>query len=295
MRPLAAKKRRRGIPAPPLGLIVRMIPTRCMAIILAAVAAAIVTRAAADDTPVDLELVLAVDISGSMDEGERALQRGGYVQAFLHPQVIGAIADGVHGSIAVTYVEWAGPRAQAVVIPWRAVDDRASAGAFAAALKAAPTAHIHGTSISGALAFASTLFDGNGFAGARQAIDVSGDGPNNMGPPVVPVRDAVVERGITINGLPLTLRAGSPWSAPFGAEARLLDVYYEDCVIGGPGAFLLSVQAPEQLADAIRRKLVLEIAGRAPALMPAQRAPRPPGIDCLIGEKTRPAWLDENR
>jgi Protein of unknown function (DUF1194) len=266
-----------------------------MVVILAA-AAAIAIPAAADDAPVDLELVLAVDVSGSMDEGERALQRGGYVQAFLHPQVIGAIADGVHGSIAVTYVEWAGPRAQAVVIPWRAVDGRASAEAFAAALKAAPTAHIHGTSASGALAFASTLFDSNGFAGARQAIDVSGDGPNNMGPPVVPVRDVVVARGITINGLPLTLRAGSPWSAPFGGpEARLLDIYYEDCVIGGPGAFLLSVQAPEQLTDAIRRKLVLEIAGRAPTLMPAQLAQRSPGIDCLIGEKTRPAWLDENR
>jgi hypothetical protein len=125
-----------------------------------------------------------------------------------------------------------------------------------------------------------------------------------MGPPVTPVRDAVVARGVTINGLPLTLRAGSPWSAPSGdLAAALLDLYYEDCVIGGPGAFFLSVQAPEQLADAIRRKLVLEIAGRAPTLVPAQLAQHPlradernsPRIDCLIGEKTRPAWLDENK
>src|SRR5262245_18949713 len=163
---------------------------------------------AADDTPVDLELVLAVDVSGSMDEGERALQRQGYVQAFLHPEVVAAIAGGVYGRIAVTYVEWAGSRAQDILIPWRALDGQASAEAFAATLKAAPTSHIHGTSISGALAFASTLLDSNGFAGARQAIDVSGDGPNNMGPAVVPVRDAVVARGITINGLPLTLHAG---------------------------------------------------------------------------------------
>jgi len=260
------------------------------------IAGALAAPAAAQEVPVDLELVLAVDVSGSMDAGEQALQRDGYVQAFLHSQVIAAIAGGFYGRIAVTYVEWAGPRAQAVVIPWRGVDGQASAEAFAAALKAAPTAHIRGTSISGALAFASALFDGNGFDGARQAIDVSGDGPNNMGLPVVPVRDAVVARGVTINGLPLTLRAGSPWSAPYGGlGAGLLDVYYEDCVIGGPGAFFLSVQAPEHLADAIRRKLVLEIAGQAPTLMPAQLAQRPPRIDCLIGEKTRPAWLDENR
>jgi hypothetical protein len=256
---------------------------------LAGLAIATLARpAAAEDVPVDLELVLAVDVSGSMDEGERALQRGGYVAAFLHPEVIAAIDGGVQGRIAVTYVEWAGPRSQTVVIPWRAVDGAASAEAFAAALKAAPTAHIHGTSISGALAFASTLFDGNGFAAARQAIDVSGDGPNNMGPPVVPVRDAVVARGITINGLPLTLRDG-------GLAAGLLELYYEDCVIGGPGAFFLSVRAPEQLADAVRRKLVLEIAGRPPTLIPAQLAQQAPPIDCTIGERTRPSWLYENR
>ena len=246
--------------------------------------------------PVDLELVLAVDVSGSMDEGERALQCGGYVQAFLHPEVIAAIGSGVYGRIAVTYVEWAGPRSQEVMIPWRAVDGQASAEGFAAALRAAPTSHIHGTSISGALAFASTLFDANGFAGARRAIDVSGDGPNNMGPPVTPVRDAVVARGVTINGLPLTLHAGGPEGMGYGGlAAGLLDLYYEDCVIGGPGAFFLSVQAPEQLADAIRRKLVLEIAGPAPTLQPAQLAQHPPRIDCLIGEKTRPSWLDQNK
>jgi len=266
--------------------------------------AALAQPAVAADVPVDLELVLAVDVSGSMDEDERALQRGGYVAAFLHPEVLAAIAGGVYGRIAVTYVEWAGPRSQTVVIPWRALDGEASATAFAATLKAAPTAHIHGTSISGALAFASTLFEDNGFAGSRQAIDVSGDGPNNMGAPVVPARDAVVARGVTINGLPLTLRADSPWGAPYGGlGAALLELYYEDCVIGGPGAFFLSVREPEQLADAIRRKLVLEIAGRPPALMPAQLAPPPQradertahGVDCLIGEKTRPSWLYENK
>ena len=113
---------------------------------------------------------------------------------------------------------------------------------------------------------------------------------------MTPVCDAVVARGVTINGLPLTLRAGSPWSAPHGGPAAgLLDVYYEDCVIGGPGAFFLSVRAPEQLADAIGRKPMLEIAGQAPTLVPVQLTQHPPRIDCLLGEKTRPAWLDENR
>ncbi|MGE0119545.1 MAG: DUF1194 domain-containing protein [Dongiaceae bacterium] len=252
---------------------------------------ALAAPAAAQDVPVDLELVLAVDVSGSMDAGERKLQRDGYVQAFLHPDVIAAIGSGFYGRIAVSYVEWAGPRSQSMVMPWRLVDGRIAAESVAAELAAARSPRIRGTSISGALAFSGALFDGNGFDGARQVIDISGDGPNNMGVPVVPVRDAVLARGVTINGLPLTLRDGGSW----GIAAGLLDIYYEDCVIGGPGAFFLSVQAPEQLADAIRRKLVLEIAGAPPALVPAQMAQRPPRIDCMIGEKTRPEWLDENR
>lgn len=247
--------------------------------------------AAAQDVAVDLELVLAVDVSGSMDAGERLLQRDGYVQAFLHPDVIAAIGSGFTGRIAVSYVEWAGPRSQTMVMPWRVIDGKKTAEAVSAELARAESPRIRGTSISGALAFSGALFDGNGFAGGRQVIDISGDGPNNMGLPVVPVRDAVLARGVTINGLPVTLRPSGSWGLPAG----LLDLYYEDCVIGGPGAFFVSVQAPEQLADAIRRKLVLEIAGREPGLVPAQLAQAPSRIDCLIGEKTRPQWLDENR
>ncbi len=249
------------------------------------------TPSAAQDIIVDLELVLAVDVSGSMDVGERELQRDGYVQAFLHPDVIAAVTSGFSGRIAVSYVEWAGPRSQTMVMPWRLIDGKKASEAVSAELSRAESPRIRGTSISGALAFSGALFDGNGFAGGRQVIDISGDGPNNMGLPVVPVRDAVLARGITINGLPVTLRP----TGSFGLPAGLLDIYYEDCVIGGPGAFFVSVQAPEQLADAIRRKLVLEIAGREPALVPAQLAQAPPRIDCLIGEKTRPQWLDENR
>ncbi|HEY7690407.1 MAG TPA: DUF1194 domain-containing protein, partial [Dongiaceae bacterium] len=219
------------------------------------------------------------------------LQRDGYVRAFLHPDVIAAIGSGLNGRIAVSYVEWAGPRSQAMVMPWRLVDGADAAESVAAELKQAQSPRIRGTSISGALAFSSALFAGNGFASGRQVIDISGDGPNNMGPPVVPMRDAVIARGITINGLPLTLRPGGAFGMPSG----LLDIYYEDCVIGGPGAFFISVQAPEQLADSIRRKLVLEIAGREPAVVPAQLTQSPPRIDCMIGEKTRPKWLDDNR
>jgi len=245
----------------------------------------------ADDMPVDLALVLAVDVSGSMDEDERRVERDGFIAAFRDGEVIAAVTAGDYGRIAVTYVEWAGPQAQQVIVPWRVIDGRAAVESLAAALAAAPSAAIHGTSISGALAFSSALFGGSGFASARRVIDVSGDGPNNMGPPVAAVRDAVVGRGIVINGLPLTLKENGYG----GVSGAMLDLYYEDCVIGGPGAFFVSVRAPADLADAIKRKLVLEIAGRASGIVPADVAVPAPRIDCLIGEKTRPSWLDPMR
>jgi Protein of unknown function (DUF1194) len=182
-----------------------------------------------------------------------------------------------------------------VIVPWRLIGGRDAAQALATELASAPSAYIHGTSISGALAFSSALFTGNGFAAARQVIDVSGDGPNNIGPPVTAVRDAVVGRGVVINGLPLTLRE----SGYGGVSGAMLDLYYEDCVIGGPGAFFLSVHAPADLADAIKRKLVLEIAGELPSvtltLAATQVQERRARTDCLIGEKTRPQWLDQMR
>src|SRR5882724_661589 len=138
--------------------------------------------AVAEDLPVDLELVLAVDVSGSMDADERQLQRSGYVAALRHSEVIGAIRAGAYGRIALTFVEWAGPTAQTVIVPWRLIDGPAAAEAAAAGLAAAPSPSIRGTSISAALLFAGRLFEGNGFAGSRLAIDVSCDGPNNIGP-----------------------------------------------------------------------------------------------------------------
>jgi hypothetical protein len=241
---------------------------------------------------VDLELVLAVDISRSMDYDEQQLQRDGYVEALRHPEVIAAIQSGPVGRIALTYVEWAGPFHQAMVVPWTFVSGAAEAEAFAARVADAPLVRERGTSISQGLDFASAQFAISGARGARRAIDVSGDGPNNMGLPVVPVRDRIVAEGITINGLPIMIRQGLVG----GYNIANLDVYYEDCVIGGPGAFMITVDDPARFAIAIRRKLVLEIAGTTPEprLMKSSVLTPEPRVDCLIGEKQRGRWIYED-
>jgi hypothetical protein len=242
----------------------------------------------AQEIDVDLELVLAVDVSRSMDPSEQALQKEGYLAALKHPEVIEAVRSGFLGRIAVTYAEWAGPGSHRIIAPWTLIDGLGTATAFADTIAVEPVSYLHGTSISGALLFASGLFEGNGFRATRQVIDVSGDGPNNMGHPVLLVRDSVVSRGITINGLPIMLHADYLG----GYSIPNLDVYYEDCVIGGPGAFLVTVESIDRMAEAIRRKLVLEIAGGEPRIMPAQETRAEPRIDCLIGEKLRRRWMD---
>jgi hypothetical protein len=230
-------------------------------------------------TEVDLELVLAVDVSRSMDFDELDVQREGYVSAFRHPEVISAIRSGPLGRIAVAYVEWAGPLNQATVIPWTLIDGEAAALAFAARLSATRRGRYMWTSISAGLVFAAAAFADNEFTSVRQVIDISGDGPNNRGMPIEPVRAGIAASGITINGLPLVVKRYGPYSIPN------LDMYYEDCVIGGPGAFLIPVHDMSQFALAVRRKLLLEIAGlpsryvQASDTRPAQR------MDCLIGEK----------
>jgi hypothetical protein len=257
------------------------------AAVLAGLALAALTGSdARAQTQVDVELVLAVDVSQSMDRGEHELQRQGYVAALQHPQVLSAIRGGIYGRIAIAYVEWGA--AQTVMTPWTLIDGAATARGFAAALAAEPIRTIHGTSISGALSFAASLFEANGYDGFRRVIDVSGDGPNSAGAPVVPARDAALGQGLIINGLPIMLRepANTFYSIPD------LDIYYADCVIGGPGSFVLPVDDASQLADAIRQKLVLEIAGTPPRLTPAALAGRAPRIDCLIGEKLRRGWQD---
>jgi hypothetical protein len=253
--------------------------------VLAAAAIAAPRRAdmpgKAAGTEVDVELVMAVDISYSMDMDELALQREGYAQAIASQEFLNALKQGTHGKIAVTLVEWAGVSDQRIVVPWRLIDGAASAQAVSDEMARAPVRRAFRTSISGALMFSSTLFDGSGFRGLRRVIDVSGDGTNNQGPLVTLVRDDVIAKGIVINGLPIMLKEPQPGSI----DIKDLDIYYEDCVIGGPGAFVVPIREREKFKDAIRTKLVLDIAqyrGEARVVPASAEAPR---ISCTIGEQ----------
>jgi hypothetical protein len=231
--------------------------------------------------PVDVELVLAVDVSYSMDPDEQALQREGYIAAITSPEFMRALRQGMHAKVAMTYFEWAGSHHQQIIVPWRLIDGPESADAFAADIARARLSRASRTSISSALLFAAPLFDGSGYRGIRRVIDVSGDGVNNNGPLVTVARDEVLAKGITINGLPIMLKR--PMSSMMDIDH--LDFYFEDCVIGGPGAFVIPIKERDQFKEAIRTKLVLEIAGRTPPprIIPAQaRAPR---ISCTIGEQ----------
>jgi hypothetical protein len=231
----------------------------CCAALLAAVAA---TPVPAQEIPVDLELVLAVDISGSVDEVEAVLQREGYIAALRHPQVIEAIEGGMFGRIAVTYVEWAGSHYQRTMLEWTLIDGQQSAYGFADALAETPLITEHWTSLSTAIDFAVPLFDDNGFEGFRRVIDISGDGYNNRGRPVEWARDEAVAAGITINGLPIVNDRPNRWG---GRPPVNLDRYYEQHVIGGPGAFIVVAEDYVAFAKAILSKLLLEIAGDVPA------------------------------
>lgn len=244
--------------------------------------------AAEAQTAVDLELVLAVDVSLSMDMDEQRLQRDGYVQAMRDPEVQKAIASGPNGRIAVTYMEWAGPPTQNVVIPWTIIDSPAAANAFADRLEAAPISRARMTSISAALAFSKGLLDMSGMRGIRRVIDVSGDGPNNAGFPVTGIRDELIAAGIVINGLPIVLKRGSSWGM---FDLENLDQYYTDCVIGGTGAFMIPVRETHEFQTATRRKLLLEISG---AEMPARlfHAQNRETMDCSIGERQWRRYMD---
>jgi hypothetical protein len=226
--------------------------------------------AGAEDLPVDLELVLAVDISGSVDEVEARLQREGYIAALRHPHVIEAIMGGMLGRIALTYVEWAGDHYQRVMLDWTLIENAAGAQAFADALAETPLITAHWTSLSGAIDFAAPLFEANGFDGLRRVIDISGDGYNNRGRSLERAREAALAAGITINGLPIVNDRPNPWG---GAPPRDLDRYYEERVIGGPGAFIVVAEDYTAFASAILSKLLLEIAGATPPRPQAAATP----------------------
>ncbi|MGO4716224.1 DUF1194 domain-containing protein [Bradyrhizobium sp. 2TAF24] len=234
---------------------------------------------------VDVELVLAVDVSYSMDMDELALQREGYALAITSTDFLQALKTGPNGKVVVTYFEWAASNDQKVIIPWRVVDGPESADAVAAEILKAPLRRASRTSISGAINFAVPLFEQSGYRGLRRVIDISGDGPNNNGIPVTVARDAALEKGIVINGLPIMLKEPSYSTM----DIENLDFYYEDCVIGGAGSFVVPIKTREKFKEAIRTKLTLEVAGREPEPQAIPVAASAPRITCMIGEQL---WQD---
>ena len=235
---------------------------------------------------VDIELVLAVDVSYSMDMDELAIQREGYAQAIVSKEFLQALKTGPNGKIAVTYFEWAASSDQKIIIPWRVIDGPETADAVANEIMKTPIRRASRTSISGAINFAMPLFDENPHRGLRRVIDISGDGPNNNGSPVTLARDTALEKGIVINGLPIMVKEPSYSTM----DIDNLDYYYEDCVIGGPGAFVVTIKDREKFKEAIRTKLLLEVAGRTPErpVVPVAAA-KEPRVNCMIGEKI---WQD---
>jgi Protein of unknown function (DUF1194) len=213
--------------------------------------------AAKADTPVDLQLVLAVDVSRSIDEVEAELQRRGYIEAMTNERVIDAILSGENKRIAVCYTEWAGTHYQMVVIDWTVIDSAAAARRFAEKLSEAPRTSQSWTAVGAALAHAGQRFDNSGFASRRRVIDISGDGRTNDGPPAEMVRDKLVAQGIVINGLPVMMNRTN-----FGRPPDLmLDKYYEENVVGGPGSFIIVADTFEHFGRAVRNKLVREVSG----------------------------------
>jgi hypothetical protein len=249
---------------------------------------------------VDLELVIATDVSRSVNTEEAMLQREGVAQAFRSADLIEAIERGALGKIAVVYIDWSTEYINRVVVNWQIIRDRATATGFADALMQAPSTWGQRTSISSVMILAAELIDTNELEGTRRVIDISGDGPNNFGLSLAPVREETLAKGIVINGLPIIVEG-----AEFAGRGFFPDVdeYYQRCVIGGSGAFLVVAKGFQDFAAAIRRKLVLEISEltpgdpisgqplfiRAAATPGGSQAlpPLPPDLSILRGPVTR--------
>ena len=242
-------------------------------------------RAETDANAVDVQLILAVDVSYSMDMDELAIQREGYAQAIVSKDFLQALKTGPHGKVAVTYFEWAASSDQKIIIPWRVIDGPESADAVSAEILKTPIRRASRTSISGAIYFAMPLFDESPYKGLRRVIDISGDGPNNNGTPVTIARDEALSKGIIINGLPIMVKEPSYSTM----DIDNLDYYYEDCVIGGPGSFVIPIKDREKFKEAIRTKLLMEVAGRMPEKVPVAEKEKEPRVSCKIGEKI---WED---
>jgi len=262
-------------------------------ILFTAIASQAATPVRPADPRVDLELILAVDASPSISRAEQKVQRDGYVSAFRHVDLASAIESGETGRIAVLYLEWAGPTQQTVVIPWTILDTLKDTYALADELveqslsadKLAERSPTEGpsTSISGALRAAKDLFAESGIQSPRRVIDISGDGPNNVGPPLDPVRDSLFAQGVTINGLPITPPSDGTVDKSLMYTGPSLQSYFEHCVIGGPDAFAIGVADVQLFATAIRRKLVREISTRPGQVIRAAYGGRSEGtFDCQV-------------
>ena len=231
------------------------------------------------DAEVDLALVLAVDVSFSMESDEQELQRDGFAQAFRSIEVQEAVRKGMLGRIAVVYVEWAGAGYQEVVVPWTVIEQPVDALSFATRLAQSRPSRSGYTSISGAIDFSLMQLRKSGVQAIRQVIDISGDGANNQGRMVTLARDEALAQGVTINGLPIILkRPDGIW------DIENLDLYFRDCVIGGPGAFMIPVRKQAQFADAIRSKIIREIAGQPEPRALVVPTQMEASSNCLAGE-----------
>ncbi|WP_167449167.1 DUF1194 domain-containing protein [Mesorhizobium hawassense] len=235
---------------------------------------------------VDLQLILAVDVSPSMSRTEQKVQRDGYVDAFRHADIAMAIKAGELGRIAVLYLEWAGPNQQTVIVPWTIVESREDALTLADRLAALSLTEGRGTSISGALQAANGLFANSGLRSPRRVIDVSGDGPNNAGALIDPIRQVLLAEGVTINGLPIALPRIGEADGFARYDPSNLQSYFESCVIGGPDAFAVGVTEAAMFATAVRRKLVREISMNMDQVIYTSYTERSgPTVDCnMIGQ-----------
>jgi hypothetical protein len=233
--------------------------------VLAASLLALATPLRAEE-PVDLLLVLASDVSRSVDTRKFQLQREGYAAALSNPRVIDAIRSGPHGRIAICFVEWSGVTSQKLVIDWTIVSDAASARKIGDQLIELPRTFADRTSIAAGMEFAMSQLERAPFRAVRRTIDVSGDGTNNSGRDVTLARDEVLAKGVTINGLVILSDRPMPWNPEHTNPPGGLPNYFRNNVIGGPGAFVIVAENFESFGQAIVKKLIAEIADAGPSL-----------------------------
>lgn len=239
---------------------------------------------------VDVELVIAVDISYSMEPEDLAAQREGFAKAIVSQEFLQALRTGPMGKIALTYFEWSSTNDQKIVVPWRQIDGAEAAEAVATEIMKVPIRRGSRTSISSAIKFAMPLFEQNPYRGSRRIIDFSGDGPNTTGDPVATVRDTALQQGIVIASLPVMADTTSADPKDF-QHIEHIDWYYEDCVISGPGSFVMPITDRKNFETAIRTTLALEVAGRTPKGSTAPSVDKEPRVSCMIGERLwRQRW-----